>query len=74
MNASEMFAMYTIAVLMFSAVLMPLIYAAVLDGRHNDQQQRRAMARGTTRANQTVSAASQAEVSSSSQVALGTVS
>ena len=42
MSATEMFVLYAIAALVFTAVLIPLCYAAVLDGRYNDEQQRRA--------------------------------
>ena len=40
MNTTEIAVMYVVAAVMFTAVLSPLLYAAVLDGRYNAAQQR----------------------------------
>jgi hypothetical protein len=68
MNSTEMIALFVFALIAFSAVLIPLIYAAVLDGRYNDKQQRLA-ASATTRQVQIVAGHGRG-----STVALGTAS
>jgi hypothetical protein len=68
MNSTEMVILFVFALIAFSAVLVPLTYAAVLDGRYNARQQRLA-ARADSREVRTV-----AEHGRVSTIAFGTAS